>query len=128
VRLQELQIREGAGEAAVKCKECGYHFVLGDERTSEKIAALKAVCVLLYSLGKGAYNMLGQLLGRDRSLICRWIREAGMNTKEPEVGEEIRPIEFDEMGHFIESKKETLAHQSLGPSQSAISGPGSRGS
>jgi hypothetical protein len=49
--------------------------------------------------------MLGQLLGRDRSLIHRWIREAGLNTKEPEVGEEIRPIEFDEMGLFIESKK-----------------------
>jgi transposase len=93
------------GKQRYKCKECGYHFVIGDERTNEKIAALKALCVLLYSLGKGSYNMLGKLLGRNRSLIYRWIREAGLNTKEPEIGEEVRQIEFDEMWHFIESKK-----------------------
>jgi transposase len=96
------------GKQRYKCKECGYHFVIGDERTDEKIAALKALCVLLYSLGKGSYNMLGKLLGRNRSLIYRWIREAGLNTKEPEIGEEIRQIEFDEIWHFIESKKRNL--------------------
>jgi len=88
-----------------KCKECGYHFVIGDERTSEKIQALKALCVLLYSLGKGSYNMMGKLFGRNRSLIYRWIREAGLNTEEPTVDGEITEIEFDEMWHFIESKK-----------------------
>ena len=36
-----------------KCKECGYHFVEGDARTNEKIAAKKALCLLFYSLGKG---------------------------------------------------------------------------
>ena len=75
-------------------------------------SALKALCVLLYALGKGSYNMLGKLFARDRSLIYRWIREAGLNTQEPAIGggsegqeKPITEIEFDEMWHFIASKK-----------------------
>jgi len=100
------------GKQRHKCKQCGYHFVLGDERTNDKIAAIKALCVLFYSLGKGSYNMLGKIFDRDRSLIYRWIREAGLNTREPTIGDgsegrekPITEIEFDEMWHFIASKK-----------------------
>ena len=96
------------GKQRYKCKECSYNFVIGDERTSEKIAALKALCVLFYSLGKGSYNMLGKLFNRNRSLIYRWIREAGINTDEPAIDGEITQIEFDEMWHFIQSKKESF--------------------
>ena len=96
------------GKQRYKCKECGYNFVVGDERTNEKIVALKALCVLLYSLGKGSYNMLGKLFDRNRSLIYRWIREAGLLTEEPRIDEEITQIEFDEMWHFIQSKKENF--------------------
>ena len=93
------------GKQRYMCKECRYNFVVGDERTNEKIAALKALCVLLYSLGKGSYNMMGKLFGRNRSLIYRWIREAGLNTDEPAINGDITQIEFDEMWHFIQSKK-----------------------
>ena len=96
------------GKQRYKCMACGYYFVIGDERTSNKIAALKALCVLFCSLGKGSYSMLGQLLGRNRSLIYRWIREAGVNTKEPTIDGRITQIEFDEMCHFIQSKKENF--------------------
>ena len=61
--MQELQIREsskkrkGPRKAEIQMQEeCGYNFVIGDGRTSEKIAALKALCVLFYSLGKDSYN------------------------------------------------------------------------
>jgi transposase len=62
------------GKQRYKCKECGYNFVIGDERTNEKIVALKALCVLLYSLGKASYSMLGKIFNRDRSQIYRWIK------------------------------------------------------
>jgi len=78
------------GKQRYKCKACGFFFVIGDERTDEKIAALKALCVLFYSLGKGSYGMLGKLFGRDRSLIYRWIREAGLNLEEPKIDEKLR--------------------------------------
>jgi transposase len=93
------------GKQRYKCKDCGFNFVEGDGRTNEKIIALKALCVVFYSLGKASYNMLGKIFGRNRSLIYRWIREAGMLTEEPTMGGEIKEIEFDEMWHFIESKK-----------------------
>jgi transposase-like protein len=93
------------GKQRYNCKECGVHFVEGDARTSDKIAALKALCVVFYALGKGSYNMLGKIFGRNRSLIYRWIREAGLRTAEPAIDGEITQIEFDEMWHFIESKK-----------------------
>jgi len=116
------------GKQRYKCKECCYNFVDGDARTNEKIAALKALCVLMYSLGKGSYNMMGKLFGRNRSLIYRWIREAGLNTDEPTINGEITQIEFDEMWHFIQQKKEdfgsskplTVATGELSPGFSVV--------
>ena len=93
------------GKQRFKCKDCGLNFVIGDGRTNEKIVALKALVVMLYSLGKGSYNMLGKFFGRDRYLIYRWINEAGLSFGEPDIDGEIREIEFDEMWHFIGSKK-----------------------
>ena len=46
--------------------------------------------------------MLGKIFGRNRSLIYRWIREAGFRTAEPAIDGEITQIEFDEMWHFID--------------------------
>jgi len=89
-----------------KCKECGYNFVMGDERTNEKIIAMKALVVLFYTLAKGSYNMLGKIFNRDRSLIYRWIKEAGLRFDEPEIEGEIKEIEFDEMWHYIGKKNE----------------------
>jgi len=93
------------GKQRYLCKECKYNFVEGDTRTDEKIIAMKAMCVLLYSLAKGSYNMLGKIFDRDRSLIYRWIREAGLQASEPAIDGQITEIEFDEMWHFINQKK-----------------------
>jgi transposase len=94
------------GKQRYKCKACGYNFVIGDERTNENIVALKALVVLLYALAKGSYGMLGKIFGRNRSLIYRWIKEAGLSFDEPTVEGEIKEIEFDEMWHFIGKKNE----------------------
>jgi hypothetical protein len=111
------------GKQRYKCRVCRYFFVVGDERTSEQIAALKALCVLFYSLGKSSFCMLGNIVGRDRSLIYHWIREAGLSTEDSVVGSEIREMEFDEMLHFVGLKKTsfgsskplTVAHGELLP-------------
>ena len=52
--------------------------------------------------------MLGKLFNRNRSLIYRWICEAGISTDEAAIDGEITQVEFDEMWHFIESKKENF--------------------
>jgi transposase len=117
-----------AGKQRYRCKECGCNFREGDGRTNSKIAAKKALCVLLYSMGKGSFRMLGKILKIDHTLVYRWIRAFGESLPEPEVSGEITEMEFDEMWHFIGSKKTdfglskplTVAHGELWPGCSAI--------
>ena len=103
----ERTVRNGIvrGKQRYKCKECGYNFVEGDGRTNEKIIAKKAMCVILYSLGKASFNMLAKVFDTWPSLVYRWIVEAGAKLPEPEISGEIKHMEFDEMWHFIGSKK-----------------------
>ena len=91
-----------------RCKDCGCNFREGDDRTNEKIAAKKAFCVLMYSMAKGSYRMIGKILGIHHTLVYRWIRAFGERLPEPKVSGDIKHMEFDEMWHFIGSKKESF--------------------
>ena len=110
----ELTVKNGVvgGRQRYRCKECGCNFREGDNRTNEKVAAKKALCVLLYAMAKGSYRMMGRMLGVDHTLVYRWIRSFGESLPEPEVPGGITQMEFDEMWHFIGSKKQALGHQS----------------
>ena len=88
------------------CKLCGYNFVLGDERHSHATEVKKALCVILYSLGKASFGFLAKLLGVSRTTTYYWIRQAASSTDDPAITPDIREIEFDEMWHVIQSKKE----------------------
>ena len=100
------------GKQRYKCKSCQFNFREGDNRTNDKIAAKKALCVLFYSMAKGSFRMLGRLLNTDHTLVYRWIRQYGEALPEPVVPGEITEMEFDEMWHFIGQKKEALGAQS----------------
>ena len=94
-----------AGKQRYRCKECGYNFREGDKRTNEKVIAKKALCILLYAMAKGSFRMMGRILGIDHTLVYRWIRAFGEGLPQPEVPGNITQMEFDEMWHFIGSKK-----------------------
>jgi insertion element IS1 protein InsB len=96
------------GKRRYICKECNYHFVEGDQRTDDKIIAKKALCVLFYTLGKGSFRMLAKIFNTQPSLVYRWIVEAGAKLPDTEVSGEIQEMEFDEMWHFVGSKKNKL--------------------
>lgn len=87
------------------CKKCGYHFVSGDQRVKESAAVKKALAVILYSLGKASFGMLGKLFGHSRSLTYRWIVEEAAKLPDPVIAHDIKEMEFDEMWRFIGSKK-----------------------
>ena len=80
-----------------KCKKCNCNFREGDLHTNEKVAAKKALCILLYAMAKGSYHMIGRILGVHHSLIYRWIKEYGESLPEPEITGDIQEMEFDEM-------------------------------
>jgi len=88
-----------------ECKECGCHFIEGDKRISEKIKAKKALCVLFYSLGKCSFRMLAKIFNTHPSLVYRWVKEASEKLLEYQIDDNITEIEFDEMWHFVKSKK-----------------------
>jgi transposase-like protein len=50
-----------------KCKLCGYNFVLGDDRHSQAREVKKALCLILYALGKASFGFLAKLLGVSRT-------------------------------------------------------------
>lgn len=96
---------EVRGKQRYRCKSCGYNFIEGDGRMNESLAVKKALAVILYSLSKTSYSMLGHIFGVSRSLTYRWIEEEAAKLPEPVVSGTIKEMEFDEMWHFIGSKK-----------------------
>ena len=54
-----------------KCNDCGYNFTQVDGRVKESVAVKKALAVILYSLGKASFGMLGKIFGVSRSLTYR---------------------------------------------------------
>ena len=117
-----------SGKQRYYCKDCGCNFREGDNRTNDKVAAKKALCILLYSMAKGSFRMIGHILGIDHALVYRWIKAFGESLPEPEISGDIRQMEFDEMWHFVGSKKTnfgssrplTVAQGELWPGFSAI--------
>lgn len=103
----EQSVKNGKvrGKARYKCKKCSLNFVEGDERVNESLVVKKALAVILYSLGKASFNMLGKIFGHSPSLLYRWIVEEMAKLPEPAVPGDIQEMEFDEMWHFIGSKK-----------------------
>lgn len=93
------------GQQRYRCKECGLNFIEGDKRQKRETVVKKALCVLLYSLSKASFNMLGKLLGHSPSIIYRWVKEAMDQTEEPKISGEIKEISFDEIWHFLGPKK-----------------------
>ena len=90
-----------------KCKSCNHNFVIGDRRTIKdpKLEIKKSLSVILYSLGKSSFGFLGKLFNVNRSTTYRWIRNVAEDIEEPVISSSIKEIEFDEMWHFINSKK-----------------------
>lgn len=89
-----------------RCKTCGFHFTATPKRGRSE--ATKALAVLLYSLGKAGFRWLGKLLGVSGVSIYKWVRQAAEALPEPEVREEIREMELDELWHFLHAKKTSV--------------------
>ena len=102
------------GVQRYKCSECGLNFIEGDRRQKPETAIKKALCVILYSLGKASYNMLGKILGHSPSIIYRWIKKAMETTQEPHIHRTFKKLSLMRCGIFPQKKPKTLDHQSSG--------------
>lgn len=91
------------GKQRYRCKGCGCNFTNSPRRG--RSAATKALALLLYSMGKGSYRWIGQLLDVSDVAVYKWIRHFAKNLPEPQVEEGIVEMELDEMWHFLEKKR-----------------------
>ncbi len=88
-----------------KCKQCQYNFVEGDRRVDPNTAKQKALAVLLYSLCKCSYGMIARILRVSKTIVYYWIRDEAAALPDPEIADTLQEVEFDEMWHFVGSKK-----------------------
>ena len=88
-----------------KCHACGFNFVEGDARHKHETEVKKALSIILYSLGKASFGFLGKLFGVSRTTTYYWVRQAAETIDEPSISPDIKAFDFDEMWHFIQSKK-----------------------
>lgn len=93
------------GKQRFQCKMCGYNFVEGDRRIRQETLIKRAFAVILYSLGKASYGFIAKLFGVTPPAVLKWLKKESAVIKELGISGEIRNIEFDEMWHFIQSKK-----------------------
>lgn len=92
------------GKQRFKCKSCGCNFVDGDGRQIYSAEA-KATAMLMYGMCKASYGMIAKLFKTSRTMVYHWVKQFGKSLPEPEISENIRDIEFDEMWHFVNQKK-----------------------
>lgn len=116
------------GQQRYRCKSCGLNFVVGDKRVKEDSAIKRAFAVILYSLGKSSYGFIAKLFGVTRPAVQKWLRREANLLGAPEIPATIEEMEFDEMWHFIGSKKTNsgssrpwiVLHGELSPGFSAV--------
>ena len=104
---QTLIVKNGKvrGKQRYLCKNCGCNFVAGDGRVKQETAIKRAFAVLLYSLGKASYGFLAKLFDVTPAAVQKWLEREADRLPEPEIASTIHEIEFDEMWHFVGSKK-----------------------
>ena len=89
-----------------KCKDCGKNFLETDGRSKQTTIAKRVLAVMLYTFSKASYNFLAKnIFHCSPTTVMNWIKKAGAEAKMPEITEDIEEIEFDEMWHFVGSKK-----------------------
>src|SRR3954465_13047444 len=76
-------VRNGmaSGHQRYRCKACGRNFTATPARG--KPPAMRALAVLLYSLGNVSQGMIAKLLGVSHVAVYKWVRAAGEGTPAP---------------------------------------------
>ena len=93
------------GKQRYRCKDCTVNFVTGDRRINPKTTIKRAFSVILYSFCKASFGFIGKLFGVSRTTAYKWICQEAAHLESPQVSNGIKEMEFDELWHFVQSKK-----------------------
>ena len=84
------------------CKQCGYHFVYGDQRENSTAAVAKALCTIFKALGVNQCKTIGKYLNRDTALIHRWMNEKPNKYERRRIG---RIYQFGSINGLLDELK-----------------------
>jgi transposase len=94
------------GKQRYKCRHCKKNFQKKDGRTKESAAAKQMLAVVLYAMSKASYNFMAKKIFKcSPTTIMNWVKKWSDRLELPEISGDIKEMEFDEMWHFIGSKK-----------------------
>lgn len=100
----EKHIKNGLvrGLQRYRCKDCKCNFTNTGIRG--KHPAMKALSIILYSMGNMSYRMIGTLLGLSHVTVYEWIRSEAEKLPVPAIAADVEIVMIDEMWHFIQKK------------------------
>ena len=89
------------GHQRYRCRACGCNFT--DTPVRGKLAAMKALAVLLYGMDGMSFSMIGRVLEVSDVAVLKWVRAKAAALPEPEVSAAVVTIEVevDEMWHYL---------------------------
>ena len=101
----EKSVKNGfiRGHQRYKCKNCGC--VYTHTKPRGKPASMKALALVLYTIGNASFGMIGRILGVSNVAVLKWVRKEAQKLEEPRVSKDSTIIQIDEMWHFINGKK-----------------------
>ena len=86
-----------------RCKTCGFGYAATPKRAARKPPRPRLSCSTALAI-----RWLAKLLGVSAVSAYKWVRQAAEALPEPEVREEIREMELDELWHFLHAKKTSV--------------------
>jgi transposase len=85
-----------------RCQTCGWNFTATPQRGHPE--TIRALAVVLYSIGKVSYRRLGELLGVSHVSAYKWVCQAMAGWPEPKARAEIKEMNLNELWYFLRSK------------------------
>lgn len=93
------------GRQRYQCKDCNYVFLLKDRRRTNEANLRKALYLLMCSLGAVSYDVLEELLDRDRSLLSRWNQASGSPKQRSKRNAGACKIDCTQLETYVEQNK-----------------------
>lgn len=86
-----------------QCKACGCHYTQSTTARLPLETRIKAIKLYLEGVG---FRGIERLTGVHHTTVIKWVKNlaAEIERLRPELKEQIRTVELDEMWHFIQKK------------------------
>ena len=94
-----------------RCRNCLCNFTATKPRG--KPAAMKALALLLYTMGNMSFCGIGRVLQVSDVSVLRWVRAAALALPAPEMPADVDLVNLDEMHQFIKKRQARMALASV---------------